>query len=149
MNSFKLCVPYPPVSGNHYIGTTKTGRRFVTAKATEYRALIKSIINKPPRLAGPVAVRLDTWTPDNRKRDLDNIEKVLFDALTLAGLWIDDSQIIDKHHVRHGKDKPGRIEIDVQNQAEAPPPPDPHPPRPGGEGVPSNFSYFFKEVSDE
>ncbi len=29
----------------------------------------------------------------NRKRDLDNLPKAVFDALTSAGFWLDDGQI--------------------------------------------------------
>lgn len=31
--------------------------------------------------------------PDRRKRDLDNLTKALFDALTHAGAYLDDCQI--------------------------------------------------------
>jgi len=31
--------------------------------------------------------------PDLRRRDLDNCFKALFDALTHAGIWQDDSQV--------------------------------------------------------
>jgi Holliday junction resolvase RusA-like endonuclease len=41
----------------------------------------------------PVACRVTVCPPDNRKRDLDNILKALFDALQHAGVIEDDSQI--------------------------------------------------------
>ncbi|WP_317472009.1 RusA family crossover junction endodeoxyribonuclease, partial [Cronobacter sakazakii] len=31
----------------------------------------------------------------NRKRDLDNLPKAVFDALTSAGFWLDDGQVDD------------------------------------------------------
>jgi crossover junction endodeoxyribonuclease RusA len=31
--------------------------------------------------------------PDARRRDIDNYNKALFDALTHAGIWEDDSQV--------------------------------------------------------
>ena len=42
-------------------------------------------------------VHIAAFPPDNRKRDLDNIQKVLIDALMHSGLFVDDSQI-DKLH---------------------------------------------------
>lgn len=38
--------------------------------------------------------------PDRRRRDLDNMPKALFDGLTHAGVWTDDSQIDDLRIVR-------------------------------------------------
>ena len=47
-----------------------------------------------------LAVHIQAFPPDNRKRDLDNIMKVLIDALMHSGLFTDDSQIDDLHIVR-------------------------------------------------
>ena len=33
------------------------------------------------------------YPPDQRRRDIDNYNKALFDALTLTGVWEDDSQV--------------------------------------------------------
>ena len=40
-----------------------------------------------------LAVTIAAMPPDRRRRDLDNIPKAVFDALTHAGVWDDDSQI--------------------------------------------------------
>lgn len=50
--------------------------------------------------------------PDRRRRDLDNILKALFDALTHAGLWLDDSQI-DFISISRGRTLAGRIDMSV------------------------------------
>jgi Holliday junction resolvase RusA-like endonuclease len=34
-----------------------------------------------------------SFPPDARRRDIDNYNKALFDALTHAGIWEDDSQV--------------------------------------------------------
>lgn len=45
------------------------------------------------RLEGELSVSLQLVPPDRRKRDIDNYNKALLDALTHSGLWSDDSQI--------------------------------------------------------
>lgn len=44
-------------------------------------------------LSGRLAVAIRFYEPDRRKRDLDNLPKAVLDALTHAGLWVDDAQI--------------------------------------------------------
>ncbi len=38
--------------------------------------------------------------PDRRRRDLDNLQKAAFDALTKAGFWLDDIQVVDYRVVK-------------------------------------------------
>jgi crossover junction endodeoxyribonuclease RusA len=38
-------------------------------------------------------VEILLFPPDARRRDIDNYNKALFDALTHAGIWEDDSQV--------------------------------------------------------
>lgn len=40
-------------------------------------------------------VRAVFFCPDNMKRDLDNMFKVIFDCLTKANVWADDSQVFE------------------------------------------------------
>lgn len=40
-----------------------------------------------------LAVELRFFQPDRKRRDLDNLLKSTLDAMTAAGLWMDDSQI--------------------------------------------------------
>lgn len=54
--------------------------------------------NLAAKLAGKqIPDRLALWlvvqAPDRRARDLDNTVKAVQDALTHAGVWLDDSQI--------------------------------------------------------
>jgi crossover junction endodeoxyribonuclease RusA len=43
---------------------------------------------------GPVALRLDLYPPDRRRRDCDNAQKVVLDALQQGGAFLDDSQVV-------------------------------------------------------
>ncbi|MBM5575818.1 RusA family crossover junction endodeoxyribonuclease [Deefgea sp. CFH1-16] len=52
-----------------------------------------------------VAVTLQLIPPDRRKRDIDNFNKALFDALSHAGIWNDDEQIDDLHVIKQPANK--------------------------------------------
>ncbi|HAW4327604.1 TPA: RusA family crossover junction endodeoxyribonuclease [Escherichia coli] len=49
----------------------------------------------------------------NRKRDLDNLPKAVFDALTSAGFWLDDGQIDDMRIKRYQAIKGGMLVLVV------------------------------------
>ena len=44
-------------------------------------------------LDGDIAMTMELYPPDRRRRDVDNYSKAVLDALTHARLWRDDSQI--------------------------------------------------------
>lgn len=44
-----------------------------------------------------IAIDLVLHPPDMKVRDEDNIYKGLYDSITHAGIWIDDSQVREKH----------------------------------------------------
>ena len=91
-----LTLPWPP-------STNKTWRRagrhmHLATRATTYRLAVHSLVlgAKLPGLplTGPLEVSVTLCPPDRRRRDEDNFAgKALFDALTKAGVWLDDSQI--------------------------------------------------------
>lgn len=59
------------------------------------------------------AITKSDLRPDNRIRDLDNYNKALFDALTHAGVWEDDSQV-KRMLVEWGPVIPkGKVEITI------------------------------------
>lgn len=51
--------------------------------------------------------------PDRRRRDLDNLQKAVFDALTKAGFWLDDSQVVDYRVVKMPVVKGGKLELTI------------------------------------
>jgi crossover junction endodeoxyribonuclease RusA len=87
-------LPYPP-SINHYwrrVGSktliSRQGRRF---RATVMAILARLQMNP---LAGKLVVEVQVHPPDTQRRDLDNVQKALLDALQHGGAYADDSQII-------------------------------------------------------
>lgn len=106
-------LPYPP-SVNHSYMTLRDGRRVLKPAAQDYRHLVSLLTaNGVQRFGGvpcPFSLWVTVYPPDRRKRDLDNLLKVLQDALT-DGLRVDDTHI---HSVAIRRAEPfpaGRVEV--------------------------------------
>lgn len=63
--------------------------------------------------AAPLKLRIECHMPDRRRRDLDNLQKAAFDALTRAGFWIDDCQVVDYRVMKMPIVKGGRLELTI------------------------------------
>lgn len=108
----KLTLPYPPTV-NHYWGTAGK-RRYIKPKGIEFRnevigLALENKVNK--KLSGRISIRIYAYMPDRRKRDLDNINKALFDALVHGGVILDDDQIDILHSERKEVIKGGKVEV--------------------------------------
>ena len=107
-----LVLPFPP-STNHY--WRRCGSRTIISTAGKQfrvdvvRAVIEQFGEAVP-FVGPVRCTVDLYQPDRRRRDLDNYDgKALFDALTKALVWEDDSQVRE----RTGRIHPKHDDFDV------------------------------------
>jgi crossover junction endodeoxyribonuclease RusA len=90
----ELELPYPP-SVNHYF--RMVGRRvLISREGRAFRQRVCSILaaSGVRPLAGRLAVQVEVYPPDNRRRDIDNVQKALLDALQHGGAYHDDSQIV-------------------------------------------------------
>jgi len=90
----ELELPYPP-SVNHYWRTWR-GRMLVSREGRRYRAAVAALMRAAhvTPLAGPLAINIELYPPDGRRRDADNALKALNDALQHGGAFHDDSQIV-------------------------------------------------------
>jgi crossover junction endodeoxyribonuclease RusA len=96
-----LSLPFPPSVNTYWRSPNSgplAGRHLISADGRLYRtAVIVSVLEQLRRLPVPwvdnVDVSLVLYPPDRRRRDIDNYLKALFDSLTHAGIWQDDSQI--------------------------------------------------------
>jgi crossover junction endodeoxyribonuclease RusA len=112
-----LALPWPP-SVNHE-WTVAHGRAILAQAGRQYRARVNAYVmgqrheGRIPLepLDGLLAVRLDLWPPDRRRRDADNYAKAVLDALTHAGVWRDDCQIRDLRSVMHSPVKGGAVRL--------------------------------------
>ncbi|EPR8379442.1 RusA family crossover junction endodeoxyribonuclease [Klebsiella variicola] len=89
---------------------SEAGRKF---KHAVRAAIIEQLKAVPKPSASPAEVVIVLYPPDYRRRDLDNYNKALFDALTYAGIWEDDSQV-KRMTIEWGENaKGGRVEITI------------------------------------
>ena len=87
-------LPYPP-SVNHY--WRRVGQRTLISRGGRaFRAAVCSLLAaqgvRP--ITGPLTVDVVIHPPDRRRRDIDNVQKALLDALQYGGAYADDSQIV-------------------------------------------------------
>jgi len=118
-----LELPFPP-SVNHYWGSRVVGSgskkfvsRYINAKGKIYRqAVIDTCLaeNLRMNLTGPLACTIDLYPPCNRRRDCDNYPKAIQDSLAHAGVFEDDSQIIDLRVRMHPKKPPGCVIVTIE-----------------------------------
>lgn len=91
-----LMLPWPP-SVNAYWRTFR-GRMLISAAGREYRtAVAEQVVEQSVPKFGErkIKVTIEAFRPDNRRRDLDNLLKAALDSMTSAGVFDDDSQIVD------------------------------------------------------
>lgn len=87
-------LPYPP-SVNHYWRHYR-GRTVISDEGRAFRKAVGAALAaagvRP--LDGPLAVAVEVYPPDRRRRDIDNLQKSLVDALEHGGAFHDDAQIV-------------------------------------------------------
>jgi crossover junction endodeoxyribonuclease RusA len=113
-------LPFPP-STNQYYRSIRMGKGVRTLISERGRAYRDQVVGEccvvhltNTLLGGRLAVKVTLCPPDRRKRDLDNFNKGLLDALTHAGIWGDDSQIDDLRVVRGAVTKGGYALVEVR-----------------------------------
>lgn len=103
----EMRLPFPP-SLNHYWRKDRNGMH-ISDEGKRYIAMTRQLallngrgdtefylrVHKEAEPKQRLKVRASFFCPDNRKRDLDNLFKAVFDCLTKAGIWPDDSQVFE------------------------------------------------------
>ena len=106
----------PPPLSACYINARGPGR-VKSKRYMAWQSLCKLYLPRPERpIAAPVAVVYDFHRPDNRRRDVFNLEKAVSDLLVDAGILEDDSQIWDGR-VRWGGAAPVTVRIEALGEA--------------------------------
>ena len=90
----ELELPLPP-SVNHYYRHVGS-RTLISREGRAYRekvcAILMALGIRP--MTGRLDVQVEIYPPDKRRRDIDNVQKALLDALEHAGAYKDDGQIV-------------------------------------------------------
>lgn len=114
----RLELPWPP-SVNKIWKTTSRGGWYSTKEAVNYKTVVGYMVaSKKVQNSFPKDVTLDftmhAHPPDNRKRDLDNLAKIVCDALQDARVYINDSQIKIIHMEMLEARKGGMITVTIR-----------------------------------
>lgn len=117
----ELTLPFPPSVNTYWRHPTKgplAGRHLISEKGRAYRDavgfVVAAMLGRSMNLDGRLSVEITAHAPDKRKRDLDNLPKGILDALTHAGVWLDDSAI-DRLCIRRGENASGgRVVVKIE-----------------------------------
>lgn len=111
MTVLQFALGWPP-SVNHYWRNFR-GRMVISERGRAYRqqALRAIASQRVPsdRIGGPLSVEITAFPPDRRRRDLDNLQKALLDAVVAAGVIEDDSNIDELKVTRGGVQRGGGL----------------------------------------
>lgn len=114
----RFILPAAP-SINHYFARSGN-RTYLPKKVLEYRKQVADIVADAghPTLTGRLAIFIAVHPASKRRCDLDNFCKAVFDALTHAGVWEDDSQVDDMQVIRQEIIKGGRMVVLITEKEE-------------------------------
>ena len=110
----ELILPFPPSVNTYW--RNFNGRMLISKKGREYRKAVADqvLIQKGAKhYQGKVKMTIEAWRPDERKRDLDNLLKAPLDALTHAGVYVDDQLIVDLR-IFWAEDKGGKLKVKIE-----------------------------------
>lgn len=89
-----LTLPFPPSVNTYYRSPGGSRAVLISKKGRIYRTNVLAASWGCPTFGeARLEVNIDLYPPDQRKRDLDNYVKAMWDAMKHAGIFADDSQI--------------------------------------------------------
>jgi len=113
-------LPYPPSVNNAYrvwngrILLSETGRKYQKGINIIW-ALFKRKSDVVEFGKDRLRVTVFVYPPDERRRDLDNLGKLLLDGLEKAGVYENDSQIDGLFFIRCWSEESGRVNVTIRN----------------------------------
>jgi len=118
----QIQLPWPPSVNGYW--RSVNNRQIISRRGREYREAVLAIIAGPtifPSVGdGDLEVWEEFYPPTLRRYDLDNFRKAYRDALSHAGVWGDDSQIVEDHGKKCAKDKDNpRVVVTIERKDQA------------------------------
>lgn len=114
MSEYHISLPWPPSNNRYY--RHNRGRTHISTEGQAYSESVARIIKDKTLDIGitvSVKICIECHMPDRRRRDLDNLQKAAFDALTKSGFWLDDQQVDDYRVKRMPIVKGGRLDLTI------------------------------------
>ena len=118
MNIIKLTLPWPP-SINHAKGISNNKpypKNTLKKFKEDVYVLVRDQYKGPVLGKSRLEMHIQAFTPDRRRRDLDNIQKVLIDAMQATGLFDDDEQIDYLSILRCPRTKGGEVVVLIKEK---------------------------------
>jgi len=110
----EFTLPFPPTVNTYW--RNFNGKIILSKKGREYREVVgdQMILQKTIKhFTSLLRIEIEAWRPDKRRRDLDNLLKATLDGLAHAGVFEDDSQIVDLR-IYWAKDIGGMLKIKIE-----------------------------------
>ena len=110
----EMTLPWPPSVNTYW--RNFDGRMIISARGREYRETVgdqMTLQKMVKHFKGQLRVEIEAFRPDKRRRDLDNLLKATLDGLAHAGVYEDDSQIVDLR-IYWAKDIGGMLKIKIE-----------------------------------
>ena len=118
MKKVRIDFDKTPISAQHCYGNRVFGKRvirYMSAKGKQYkkelRETIRNTLEVLPLWGGDIEVKLWLLFGDKRRRDIDNYNKIILDAME-GLIYKDDTQIV-KITINKLKSEEGKIVIEV------------------------------------
>lgn len=112
----RLVLPWPPTVNSYYRNGDRPGFRYLTNEAKAFRTAVSLIVGSERMrkgLAGRLRMVVVANPPDRRERDLDNLQKGLWDSLQHAGVYERDSQIDEFTILRGPVMRGGQVVVEI------------------------------------
>ena len=116
MLELNLTLPWPPSVNTYW--RMYQNRMIISEAGRKYRTAVAEQVflqSRGKTTTGKLKVTIEAWRPDNRRRDLDNLLKAVLDSMGHAGLYIDDSLIVDLR-IYWAEDIAGMLKIKIEEQ---------------------------------
>jgi len=112
--ALSITLPYPPSVNSIWrqIVIGNRPRTILSRRGRDYYASLPKFDDQA--VDGDVHVTVDVYPPDRRRRDLDNVLKVVLDSITKMGAIHDDSQIKRIQAAMHDPLPTARIDISIE-----------------------------------